>query len=349
MADYIQDPTDLIAMIHRFLAFLRSRDGDRPLSFVDKNTFLGREENYKSIISELARTDLRYDSWDTSWIGSGKILARCSKAMNRSGNLVNKYQQTAFRNMLDPGHERFRPAAERALYDIYKSVTGAEEAAAFSQAKRVFGGHYDTLGYLFFVKDPSRFLPIRSSQFEESLSLIGIDHPLAGKCSWENYAGFIGIVREVQAVMQDIMPDVEVRLIDTHSFLWVIHEKVFRQWQPDTEATAGLEEATEHYIAATIAGDTVRKCRLTRYITRSAEVGKATKARAHGMCQLCGKPAPFSDRRGEPYLETHHIIWLSRGGKDSLDNTAALCPNCHTMMHIVDDEADVKTLLDRIK
>ena len=38
------------------------------------------------------------------------------------------------------------------------------------------------------------------------------------------------------------------------------------------------------------------------------------------------------------------MIWLSKGGSDSVDNTVALCPNCHRKMHIVDDPGDVARL-----
>ncbi len=74
---------------------------------------------------------------------------------------------------------------------------------------------------------------------------------------------------------------------------------------------------------------------------RNAYVAEASKRRANGICQLCGQPAPFTDKNGKPYLESHHIIWLSEGGSDTLDNTAALCPNCHKKMHIVNNPDDV--------
>lgn len=56
--------------------------------------------------------------------------------------------------------------------------------------------------------------------------------------------------------------------------------------------------------------------------------------RADGKCDKCGRSAPF-DRRsdGTPYLEVHHLVHLSEGGADSLDNTLALCPNCHREFH----------------
>ncbi|MCC6795607.1 MAG: HNH endonuclease [Candidatus Hydrogenedentes bacterium] len=54
---------------------------------------------------------------------------------------------------------------------------------------------------------------------------------------------------------------------------------------------------------------------------------------ADGHCELCGTPAPFVDRHGEPFLEVHHVTSLSEGGSDTVENTVALCPNCHRKCH----------------
>ena len=176
-------------------------------------------------------------------------------------------------------------------------------------------------------------------------------------------------MKDVKEVLQDILPDAEIRLIDAHSFLWGIQEKSdpekdkygkdgkpiwFLDWDPDAEAMAQIEEASEGYLqqkttgatgAAGSGGSPVRRSRIASGFIRSSEVVRITKEHAKGICELCGQPAPFEDRKGEPYLEAHHIVWLSRGGADDTDNTAALCPNCHARMHVVDDAADVEKLL----
>lgn len=78
---------------------------------------------------------------------------------------------------------------------------------------------------------------------------------------------------------------------------------------------------------------------------RNVYVSEYTKKRAGGYCQLCHSASPFLDKEGNPYLETHHIVWLSKGGKDTIDNTVALCPNCHRKMHILNLDEDVQKLL----
>ncbi len=86
----------------------------------------------------------------------------------------------------------------------------------------------------------------------------------------------------------------------------------------------------------------------TTSFQRSAYVSELAKRKAEGICQLCLEPAPFSDSFGRPFLETHHIVWLSRGGADTPDNTIALCPNCHRKMHKLDNEVDKKSLMSRV-
>lgn len=81
---------------------------------------------------------------------------------------------------------------------------------------------------------------------------------------------------------------------------------------------------------------------------RNPFVTEFAKRWAIGICQLCENPAPFQNKKGEPHLHTHHIEWLSRGGEDSIENTIALCPNCHDRMHILDNSTDVAKLKNKV-
>ena len=59
---------------------------------------------------------------------------------------------------------------------------------------------------------------------------------------------------------------------------------------------------------------------------------------AAGHCELCGKPAPFVMQDETPYLEIHHVKLLSEKGRDTINNTVALCPNCHKKCHFAKDK-----------
>ena len=77
---------------------------------------------------------------------------------------------------------------------------------------------------------------------------------------------------------------------------------------------------------------------------RDPYVSEHVKRRTNGICDLCEMPAPFKDKKGKPYLESHHVIWLAEGVEDTIENAVALCPNCHKKMHVVNDSADVAAL-----
>jgi len=67
---------------------------------------------------------------------------------------------------------------------------------------------------------------------------------------------------------------------------------------------------------------------------RNPDVVAEVLFRAKGICELCDTPAPFMRKSdGSAYLEVHHIIQLSKGGDDTVDNAMALCPNCHREEH----------------
>ena len=94
---------------------------------------------------------------------------------------------------------------------------------------------------------------------------------------------------------------------------------------------------------------TAHRAVMTDTYIRDPYIARYAKERAQGVCQLCGMPAPFDDAKGNPYLESHHIVWLSEGGEDTIENTVALCPNCHRRMHVLKRPQDVKILQIRNK
>lgn len=67
---------------------------------------------------------------------------------------------------------------------------------------------------------------------------------------------------------------------------------------------------------------------------RNPYVVEQAKRIANGICRDCGNLAPFLTKgTNEPFLEVHHIVPLSQGGEDTIENVVALCPNCHRQRH----------------
>ena len=342
---YIKDFSKVVEQLSRFTTYVHYKDGKQGfISFRDSTGILGRNEDFKSTRAEEARKELKYKEWDESWIGTGKI-AQCAKnAIDKAENLVYPNQRYEFHNRLTPEHPHYRKEAEQVLFDIYSNPQ-IEESKAFASATEVFGKKYDIIAFLFFIKDDTRFLPVSTTHFDDAFKILGIKHETTRQCSWKNYQAFISIISEIRDIMETVLPMQGIpRLVDAHSFAWIIQGDKFRKWSPDKEQSIQIEQAAEESIQTVVTGASGRKTISSSGYNRSAEVVKETKRRAKGVCQLCKQPAPFIDKKGNPYLESHHVVWLSRGGEDSTANTVALCPNCHTKMHVLDRSEDVDKL-----
>jgi hypothetical protein len=93
----------------------------------------------------------------------------------------------------------------------------------------------------------------------------------------------------------------------------------------DSERAARLKNATG--IATKV------EARTTVY-KRNPDVIVQVLKDAQGKCGNCLDDAPFVRRKDTtPYLEVHHRIPLAIGGKDTVENSVALCPNCHRKLH----------------
>jgi len=59
------------------------------------------------------------------------------------------------------------------------------------------------------------------------------------------------------------------------------------------------------------------------------ELSELVKAKAGYKCQKCGK----SFINNKIALHAHHIIPLSKGGRNCLSNLIAVCEECHSKIH----------------
>ncbi|MGN0421596.1 MAG: helix-turn-helix domain-containing protein [Lachnospiraceae bacterium] len=83
---------------------------------------------------------------------------------------------------------------------------------------------------------------------------------------------------------------------------------------------------------------------MDKYDTNDFQVARTILDESNGICELCGEQAPFYTRDGTPYLEAHFVQWLSDGGRATIDNVVALCPNCHKKIHILHLKEDIEYL-----
>lgn len=123
-------------------------------------------------------------------------------------------------------------------------------------------------------------------------------------------------------------------------------------WEKAQErSNANLE--LEKKVSQITTGDSNTNVQLNYRLTiqktykRDPFIAEYVKQKANGYCQLCGEKAPF-EVDGKPYLEAHHIKWLSNGGLDTIANQCALCPNCHAKVHNLNPKYYEKELMDKV-
>ncbi len=77
-------------------------------------------------------------------------------------------------------------------------------------------------------------------------------------------------------------------------------------------------------------------------IKRNPELPCLLKELYGFKCQICEHD--FKKDYGVPYSETHHMVWLSRGGVDHSNNLIVVCPNHHRIIHETKPNFDRRAL-----
>lgn len=136
-------------------------------------------------------------------------------------------------------------------------------------------------------------------------------------------------------------------------------EKAGRRPTPTQEQVREIERARQRALARQSDAELLRRAVLgalpnptprqmiTTQYERNPAIAELVKRLAKGQCDLCRSPAPF-EANGAPFLECHHVVQLAKGGPDTIENTVALCPNCHRKMHALDLPGDRQKLVARI-
>lgn len=226
-------PSDFAAAFERFQqAILANPKSDGP--FVDFQTGLAALwEHYKAWLYREAQRLLAVGIWKESWIGTGRILDHVILAIeikhdkDHRNNIVE--WETKGRGEGVFSHAKLLACrddktklreAESTLYDLY--FRGQDGEATFESLGDLFGRRYDLISYLYFLRDWNRFMPVRSTIFPQAFGILGIPYAMVKTCNWENYQGFLLRLEEVRRHLTKYEIPGGVRLVDAHSFCWML-------------------------------------------------------------------------------------------------------------------------------
>ena len=190
-------------------------------------------ESYKERVRKEAIRRLQLPRWKKGDVGTGKILKRVIDAIEINehptllrNNLVawpNRYGHAsrAHSALLDAQNDPMsRRKFEQWFLDFAKDALPEEET--FESFRELAGNRYDLIAYLFFLKDWTRFMPIATTTFDTAFRFLEIDLVTKQRCSWDNYQQYNDALRAVQRRLLDVGDVRNARLIDAHSFCWIL-------------------------------------------------------------------------------------------------------------------------------
>lgn len=188
-------------------------------------------EGYKPLLRDRALGILRPDTWAEGQVGSGVILRRTIDAIeiqdsSLTNNLVlwqNRYGHANrdHHALLEAvPNAKLRRELERDLFGLYRG--DSDEGVTFDRLSVLTGAKYPLLAYLYFLKNMDRFMPIQPTTFDRAFRDLGIDLVTVRNCSWENYQRFNTALRGVQGALVERGGLTKIRLIDAHSFCWML-------------------------------------------------------------------------------------------------------------------------------
>ena len=282
---------------------------------------VGAEEGYKARLVPKARRILDLDKWTKDDIGTGRILERVISAIEiDEPGVRNNLMEWQGRNGPESNEHRrilaaaknpdLQHSAEAVLFDIFKESRGNLEI--FSEAVEAFGPIYPLMGYLWFLRDPENFVPVRPIGLQKGFSRLGMTVRLARHCSWENYEALLDALHRLRPLIASTLDLDRVSLLEAHSFIWVLGN-----WTLPKEGTSsrtrsyGAVEKAAFIMAKGVEntvnqanGQTVQRIVKPKETDMSFEDLKShicdLLSEAEGRCQISGLPFSLPPDRSDP-------------------------------------------------
>ena len=216
-----------------------------------------------------------------------------------------------------------KPASRSREYILYSAIKRAEVVNRW-----LFKGQSTRL----LDQDVLGLDPVKSRGFHS----MGILHHLGLKKDFQGLFAGKTVAQAAEALSDDVQDFSRILEYLDISFTRPALNLASLKREEQAELSKAKTDSSENRLVRIAAAATKpERIRVYSYtFRRNADIVVEALVRADGICEKCSSPAPFlraSD--GTPFLEVHHLTSLSSGGKDSLDNVMALCPNCHREKH----------------
>lgn len=209
---------------------------------------------------------------------------------------------------------------------LYKDKAPSRDAVLLIAGGRVFLPFWHR-GFIAFA--PSKFLGYRNNRIKLHIRKRSVRD---GKDTNRELSRFLGRPEEnaeMERRLRAYCEGLGVSLQDHKHSFWPVSSAI----GVDGDSKSAIEDLEQDEIG----NDSPKYKELVALVyERDSRVRRSVLKRARGRCEYKGC-ASFLSRRGEPYLEAHHVISLASAGKDRPSNVIALCANHHREAHFGKD------------
>ena len=311
---------DIDDLKYKFCSFVHNKDRDNDkIDFNKKSGCLYSRENYKKEVYTKVQNILELNQWQKDWVGTGEIAKRVFEAIKANENLISWHEIDSIKKILSPSDDRQVLSVEKTFYKLYIDSLDKD---AFEELIETFGARYDILAYLMFIKDKDKYLPTRSSKFDEAFIKMKVDFTMTSKCSWDNYLDYCNIIKSVLMILQnDAAFTNDLCLLDAHSFVWILINDDFTDWCVRLENDSIILEEEIKEVEDKIVEGKDREAVVKQRVNQ----GKFRERllRRYSKCCLCNVS-------NNSFLVASHIKpWRVANSSERVDenNGFLLCPN----------------------
>ena len=319
------------------------------------NQFFVNQEGYKHNVYIYAHNILDFSTWRLSDIGTGKIAEKAIQAVDGGANLVHHQQKLHFKNKICENTKK----SEQLLYNLYCSDS---DEKSFKDIVSFWGGKYDLIAYLFFIKNDKKYLPINSSNFDERFAMLNIPLRMSRNCTSQNYFLFLGYIDTLRKHMEAYY-GFDVSLLDAHSVIWQLrlaNEFVAQSEERNADAILTQEVnvllQNKEFQPNGYTGMPIE--RANPIVTNGHKVYPRSRFTAlnalhiaNNCCELNSSHESFIRKNSnEKYMEPHHLVPMCESEKftvslDREENIICLCSNCHNEIHYGKRAKEIVTIL----
>lgn len=135
--------------------------------------------------------------------------------MYYEANLIDWRDKDNFKTLIGDESKRIL------LGDCFREIfCDNSDMESFQHAQDCLGNKFPIISFMYFIKNPEKYLPVRPNSFSDRFKSVGING-WKRSCGWDNYKDFISAIEEIQIFLMEYFHDETISLLDAHSFIWM--------------------------------------------------------------------------------------------------------------------------------